>query len=94
MPQAFRGEDAIYHTLFYNVTIRTAYDLVLVDEAQDLNNGNHQFLRHCVVPMGSRSVLCAVGDPAQAIYQFRAVLCFDQRNGAARSQPRFPQPSA
>ena len=47
------------------------YDLVLVDEAQDLNDANHVFLRECVVPYYSKSVLCAVGDPAQAIYQFR-----------------------
>lgn len=79
-------EDAIYHCLYYNVRSTTEYDVVVLDEAQpdrhprvrgvavgpqDMNDANHAFLRHCVVPPAHRTVVCAVGDPAQAIYQFR-----------------------
>ena len=46
---------------------------MLVDEAQDLNDANHLFLRRCVSPVGASTVVCAVGDPAQSIYQFRGV---------------------
>ena len=39
----------------------------------DLNDANHAFLRRCIAPAagGGRTVVCAVGDRAQAIYQFR-----------------------
>lgn len=47
------------------------YHLVLVDESQDLNRAQHRFLRECVVPADSPTVLCAVGDPLQAVYAFR-----------------------
>ena len=64
-------EDAVYHCLYYGTRAKQEYTLVLVDEAQDLNDANHQFLRRCVVPRQGRTILCAVGDPGQAIYQFR-----------------------
>ena len=64
-------EDAIYHCLYYGVRSQTEYDVVVVDEVQDLNDANHAFLRRCVAPEAHRTVVCAVGDPAQAIYQFR-----------------------
>lgn len=43
------------------------YDLIMVDEAQDLSSVNHAMLRK----MCRRSRLIAVGDPCQAIYGFR-----------------------
>ena len=65
-------EDGIYHCLHYGTQVAApGYDLVLVDEAQDLNDANHAFLRQCVAPAGFKTVICAVGDPAQAVYQFR-----------------------
>ena len=64
-------EDAVYHCIMYGRKTSLYYDVVLVDEAQDLNDANHAFLRNCIVTKGSGTVLCAVGDPAQAIYQFR-----------------------
>jgi superfamily I DNA/RNA helicase len=64
-------EDAVYHSIHYRMKPEMEYDLVLVDEAQDLNDASHAFLRKCVVLSTSRTVLCAVGDPAQAIYLFR-----------------------
>lgn len=39
--------------------------------AQDMNDTCIEFLRRCVLPNASRSVLCAVGDSSQAIYEFR-----------------------
>lgn len=50
-----------------------SYDLVLVDEAQDLNPANHAFLHRCVLAEAHHTVLCAVGDPAQAIYSPAAI---------------------
>ena len=64
-------EDGIYHCLYYNAVPARQYDLVLVDEVQDLNDANHAFLRRCVASQHARSVVCAVGDRAQAIYHFR-----------------------
>ena len=66
-------EDQIYHPVVHRLALRPdeQYDLVLVDESQDLNRATHRFLRECVVPVGARTVLCAVGDPMQAIYAFR-----------------------
>ena len=64
-------EDAVYHAIYFGARSPVQYDLVLVDEAQDLNDANHTFLRHCVAPVESPTIVCAVGDPAQAIYQFR-----------------------
>ena len=64
-------DDQIYQCLVQQLTAGETYDLVLVDEAQDLNTANISFLRTVVAPLGTRTVLCAVGDPAQAIYAFR-----------------------
>lgn len=64
-------EDAVYHAVYYQHHTMCQYALVLVDEAQDLNDANHLFLRHCVVPRCGSTVFCAVGDQCQAIYQFR-----------------------
>ena len=61
----------MYHCLYYGVRSPTEYDVVVVDEVQDLNDANHAFLRRCVAPESRHTVVCAVGDPAQAIYQFR-----------------------
>jgi hypothetical protein len=61
----------VYHCLYYGVRSPTEYDVVVVDEVQDLNDANHAFLRRCVAPESRHTVVCAVGDPAQAIYQFR-----------------------
>lgn len=47
------------------------FDLVIVDEAQDLNPIQHQMLHKCLSRKGR---LIAVGDPAQAIYGFRGAL--------------------
>lgn len=68
------------------IPLEKAYHVCFVDEAQDvgnlwlggckcylpcdLNTLQHLFFRHCVVPPNSRTVLCAVGDPQQAIYAF------------------------
>lgn len=37
----------------------------------DLNRAQHLFLRQCIVRPNTRTNLCAVGDPSQAIYAFR-----------------------
>ena len=47
----------------------TRYDLLLVDEAQDLNKCQQALARH----VGRRLILC--GDPAQAIYGFAGADC-------------------
>lgn len=69
--QTIDQDDQIYQCLVQQLTAAETYDLVLVDEAQDLNTANISFLRSVVAPLGTRTVLCAVGDPAQAIYAFR-----------------------
>ena len=73
-------QDQIYHCLHYGLGDSKAYDLVLLDEAQDLNPLQHHFLRQCVIPTASRTNLCpdpppvsgavrlcGVGDPRQAV---------------------------
>lgn len=71
--QVVDQEDQIWMPLHYGwcVPPEEHYDLVLIDEAQDLNPAQHAFLRQCVAPPGSRTHVCAVGDPHQAIYAFR-----------------------
>ena len=51
-------QDQIYHCLHYGLGDSKAYDLVLLDEAQDLNPLQHHFLRQCVIPTASRTNLC------------------------------------
>jgi hypothetical protein len=66
-------DDQIYQCLVQQLIVKEhdAYDLILVDEAQDLNRANITFLRRVVAPVAYRTVVCAVGDPTQAIYGFR-----------------------
>lgn len=45
------------------------YDVVFVDEAQDLNSAQHALLKKLVMP--GRGKLIAVGDFSQSIYNFR-----------------------
>lgn len=71
-------EEQIYRCLEMGFVPTERYDLVLVDEGQDMNAGNVNFLKQCVLSPGS--VLCVVGDPHQAIYSFRGALtnCFTE----------------
>ena len=73
-------EDGVYQCLVRGVTTpRDArYDLCCLDEAQDLNAAEQAFLARCLplsrttaTPTTRGTVLCAVGDPGQAIYGFR-----------------------
>ena len=50
--------------------LRERYKLAIVDEAQDTNRLQWEFL-HAVFPPAEGRVLFAVGDPKQAIYRFR-----------------------
>lgn len=70
--QAFEGiidfDDQIYMpTLFGGVWPK--FPLVLVDEAQDLNEINHKMIQHLVTKR-----IIAVGDKLQSIYVFRGAL--------------------
>lgn len=60
-------DDMIYMPVVFNATF-SKFDYVFIDEAQDINEVQrrmlHMLLRH-------RAILCAVGDPNQAIYGFR-----------------------
>ena len=67
--------------------LREKYQLAIVDEAQDTNRLQWEFL-HEIFPPGGKRALIAVGDPKQAIYGFRgadvaAYLRFSQRGVAA-----------
>lgn len=59
--------DMIRHPVIHNYHIPT-YEVVLVDEAQDLNDAQHNLLKKLVSPQGK---LIAVGDRRQGIYGFR-----------------------
>ena len=64
--------------------LREKYQLAIVDEAQDTNRLQWEFL-HQIFPPGGKRPLIAVGDPKQAIYGFRgadvaAYLRFSQRD--------------
>lgn len=65
-------EEQIYRCLEFGIRTNEKYDLILVDEAQDLNRNNILFIKHCLLSLGT--VLCVVGDPCQAIYAFRGAL--------------------
>jgi superfamily I DNA/RNA helicase len=65
--QAIGYEDMIALPIALNVEFRWRYDLVFVDEAQDLSRAQLEIVRRVVRP-GGRIVL--VGDPKQAIYSF------------------------
>lgn len=60
-------DDQIYLPLLHEVAL-PQFDLVAVDEAQDLNPVQHALLGRMLRPGGR---LIAVGDPRQAIYAFR-----------------------
>lgn len=57
--------DMLYLPLV-NGWVRPAYDLVVIDEAQDLNVAQLELARRL-----ARNRVCVVGDDAQAIYAFR-----------------------
>ena len=63
----FDFNDQIYMPLIFNAPFRK-YDLVFVDEAQDINEMQKAIIRRSLAPDGR---LIAVGDPRQAIYGFR-----------------------
>ena len=52
----------------YRKKCRKRFAYVFVDEYQDLNHGQYQFIRALVPAEGN---LCVIGDPDQAIYGFR-----------------------
>lgn len=58
-------DDQIYVSVFFNCRY-PKYDLVLVDEAQDLSKINHEQIRKC-----ASGRIIAVGDIRQAIYAWR-----------------------
>lgn len=60
--------DQIYMPALFGGTY-PQFPLVMVDEIQDLNPVNHQMLRKL-----GRSRIIGVGDPQQAIYQFRGAV--------------------
>lgn len=63
-------DGTVYHALYHSLKLSTHYHVCLLDEAQDTSTSHRQLLRSAIVP-AERSVLCAVGDSAQAIYGFR-----------------------
>lgn len=73
-----RAMDAMKHTITFAEMIRHPvvhnyapdyYDVVFVDEAQDLNASQHALLKKLVRPINGK--LIAVGDRFQSIYGFR-----------------------
>ena len=60
-------DDMLLHCLLDNIEMRK-FDLIAVDEAQDLSPIQHALLSRMISPGGR---LLAVGDPRQAIYAFR-----------------------
>lgn len=69
--QALEGtidfSDQLYMTCIFRAKM-PQYRTVMVDEAQDLSEIQHELISRCVLPGGR---LIAVGDPKQAIYGFR-----------------------
>lgn len=60
-------DDQILFPLYYELSGKR-YDVIFVDEAQDLSPLQHEFLKRFLNPSGR---IIAVGDPYQAIYAFR-----------------------
>lgn len=60
--------DQLYMTCIAKARL-PQYEIVLVDEAQDLSEIQHELISRCVTPGTGRII--AVGDPKQAIYGFR-----------------------
>lgn len=67
MRESLDFDDMLYFAASEEVAIPHRYDLVLVDEAQDLSNAQRAIVLRSVAPQGR---LVAVGDPRQAIYLF------------------------
>lgn len=67
MAKTIDFDDMIYLPLFYKCSF-PKYDVVFVDEAQDVSETNRIMLKSLIKPGGR---LIAVGDPHQAIYGFR-----------------------
>lgn len=72
--EAFRGQldfnDQCYLPVVFNLSFFQA-DLVLIDEAQDLNEAQHWMVK---ASRSYRGRIVAVGDPQQAIYGFRGAV--------------------
>lgn len=60
-------DDMIYVPLYCGM-MRPAYDVIFVDETQDLNLAQWTMIRQCIKPQGR---IIAVGDRHQTIYGFR-----------------------
>jgi DNA helicase-2/ATP-dependent DNA helicase PcrA len=60
-------DDMIWFPFVYNLNVGK-FDVVFVDEAQDLNAAQMAMVFSAIKPTGR---IIAVGDPAQSIYQFR-----------------------
>lgn len=70
----FNGDIDFDDQLYLPVVYRSGFDkynIILVDEAQDLSSIQHEMLARCLHPKGR---LIAVGDPHQAIYSFRGAM--------------------
>ncbi len=69
---AFEGlidfNDQLYMPVCFNAKF-PRFDIVLIDEAQDISGINRVILQRCLTVGGGR--LLAIGDPYQAIYGFR-----------------------
>lgn len=61
-------DDQIYHPVVCQYKLDRHYDYIFVDEGQDLTPAQHKLL---VLLANTSTRICVVGDPAQAIYQFR-----------------------
>jgi DNA helicase-2/ATP-dependent DNA helicase PcrA len=61
-------DEMLTHVIDHDLTMMS-YDLVLVDEAQDMNLLQVELLKRLVSPKGGRLVAC--GDPNQSCYRFR-----------------------
>jgi DNA helicase-2/ATP-dependent DNA helicase PcrA len=65
-------DDMLYMPVLYKDDCRwEQYDVILIDEVQDLSSIQHTMLKQIIKPTGR---LIAVGDPKQAIYGFRGAL--------------------
>jgi DNA helicase-2/ATP-dependent DNA helicase PcrA len=65
-------DDMVWMPIVKNFSIEQ-FDRIFVDETQDLNASQIELVRKALKPGG---LVCAVGDPRQAIYQFRGA-CAD-----------------
>lgn len=67
MNDKFDYIDMIYRPVIGTWRLKQ-YDVVIIDECQDLNRAQQEMLRKVVKPNGGRMI--AVGDPSQSIYGF------------------------